>query len=613
MSILIDTIRIAGFRGIKNLEISLSNVTILIGANNSGKTSILKALHLALGDYFRYLSEEDFHINLDENRVQEIIVDVKIIPVDNNKNRTQLFNDNWAMEFSDNIQTELNGDQFFAIRTKVASNIINKGSFDCKRTTLKKWPSLNEWLTEKNIESKISNRIENIKFISIDAQRDIHTELKEKNSFVGRVLSQIKYNQEEVNKLESLIQNINHEAVSKSHDLNSLKTNLEKLNQSFHGSGNAEITPFPKKVRDLSKHFSIHFGENPNNTFSMEYHGMGTRSWASILTVKSFTDLMVEKNAEESKAFFPIIAAEEPEAHLHPNAQKTLYRQLVESEGQIIVSTHSPYLAAIASQSELRYLKKSSDNIVALFLSSELDTESKRKIQREVIYSRGEILFARALILCEGETEAQALPTLFHKYFGKESFEMGINFIGVGGSGNKYFPFLSFAKDFSIPVYIFSDGEKKTRDDLKKVYDKVYGSTDEEIKNYPNITTLDGTDFEGYLISTNYREIIELTIKELDGSGAIDNWISKKNGTSKGRFKTNEPVCRTCNQDIYNDKIRDYTSNPTFYNNALIDILNDNKTKYAPEIAKRIVELEIEKFPPKIIEFFDKIKNGVLK
>ena len=60
MSILIDTIRISGFRGIKNLEMSLSRITGLIGTNNSGKTSLLKALHLALGDYSRQLSEEDF-------------------------------------------------------------------------------------------------------------------------------------------------------------------------------------------------------------------------------------------------------------------------------------------------------------------------------------------------------------------------------------------------------------------------------------------------------------------------------------------------------------------------------------------------------------------------
>ena len=46
MNILIDTIRVAGFRGIKNLEVSLPRITVLIGTNNSGKTSLIKAFRL---------------------------------------------------------------------------------------------------------------------------------------------------------------------------------------------------------------------------------------------------------------------------------------------------------------------------------------------------------------------------------------------------------------------------------------------------------------------------------------------------------------------------------------------------------------------------------------
>ena len=47
MNILIDTIRVAGYRGIKNLDVSLPRITVLIGTTNSGKTSLIKTLHLA--------------------------------------------------------------------------------------------------------------------------------------------------------------------------------------------------------------------------------------------------------------------------------------------------------------------------------------------------------------------------------------------------------------------------------------------------------------------------------------------------------------------------------------------------------------------------------------
>ena len=592
MNILIDTIRIAGFRGIKNLEMSLPRVTVLIGTNNSGKTSLLKALQLALGDYSRYLSEEDFYIGADDKRVPEILIDVRFVPVDDDGNRTQIFNEECVIEFSDKIRAEGNNNQFVALRTRAALNTI-KGVFEIRRFTLERWPDFETWQTENIKEIKMLTRFESMPFISIEAQRDIHQELKERSSFIGKVLSSVgdEYNQTEITMLESLIKKVNDKAVDESGVLQSLKTHFKKLNHSFEGSGSAEITPFPKKIRDLSKFFSIHFGESSSNAFSMEYHGMGTRSWASMLTVKAFTDLMAAKHEKEVKPFFPILAAEEPEAHLHPNAQKTLYHQLAESKGQVIVSTHSPYLAAMADQSELRYLKKSSDCIVAQHIDLQLGTEDRRRLQREVIHSRGEILFSKALILCEGETEEQALPTLFQKYFGNEPFVLGVNFIGVGGSGKKYLPFLTFAKQFSIPIFIFSDGEELAINGLKKSYEIVFGETD--ITKCPNITILDNTDFEGYLISSGFKTTIEAAIKELDGVDAIEKWIEQKHETSAGRKKTSEPPCSCCKQPIYADVYRDYKSSDG-YDKALMDILDSSKPKYAPAIADKICELDIE-------------------
>ena len=39
MSILIKTVRIAGFRGLENIEVILKKTTVLTGMNNTGKTS----------------------------------------------------------------------------------------------------------------------------------------------------------------------------------------------------------------------------------------------------------------------------------------------------------------------------------------------------------------------------------------------------------------------------------------------------------------------------------------------------------------------------------------------------------------------------------------------
>jgi len=62
MGILIDKIRISGFRGLKDFEMSLSKTTLLTGTNNVGKTTILKAIQLALGSK-AFLSTDDLHIS----------------------------------------------------------------------------------------------------------------------------------------------------------------------------------------------------------------------------------------------------------------------------------------------------------------------------------------------------------------------------------------------------------------------------------------------------------------------------------------------------------------------------------------------------------------------
>jgi putative ATP-dependent endonuclease of OLD family len=373
--------------------------------------------------------------------------------------------------------------------------------------------------------------------------------------------------------------------------------------------GQTDITPFPKKIRDLSKRFSIHFGDSASSSFSMEYHGMGTRSWASMLTVKAFLELSEKKHSEEEECFFPIVAAEEPEAHLHPNAQRTLYRQLTEVNGQVIISSHSPYLAALANQQDLRVISKSNgDGTLVNSLDKNLQPEELRKIHREVIHSKGELLFSSAIVLSEGETEAQALPLLFESYFGKEPFILGVNFIGVGGSGSKYKPYLTFARDFNIPVFIFSDGEEKPIKQLKKVYDTIFGETDLAVAS--NITILEDTDFEGYLLESGFQDDVETAIKTHDGDDKITKYIQKKQGKQTKAVITDKPPCVTCKQPIFDVGVYDYSGDEG-YKNAILEILDSDKTKYAKVVADHLTTLESEALPQKIKDLFEQIKVGI--
>lgn len=606
MGILLDTVRISGFRGISKLEMTLSKVTVLLGENNAGKTSVIKALQLALGDYSRFLSDEDFHINQNTSDQKQIIIDVRFIPFEEEKKEN--FSEDWQQAFEDKIQSQADGQQFVVIRTIAKPDLI-KGGYTLERYHLDNWPSYDSWqITNVNISNKLKKKLDFIPFISIDAQRDIHSELKEKSSFIGRILTSIEYSRADVASLEQMIATVNNTAIEKSDPLQKLKIHLDALNQSLNSQGTTELTPFPKKIRDFSKRFSVHYGSSADSSFSMEYHGMGTRSWASMLSVKAFSELLVDKHTEEMEPLFPIMAAEEPEAHLHPNAQRTLYKQLINSHGQVIISSHSPYIAGLAEVDEIRYLKIIEDSVKVFKLRENFEGDNLRKIKREVIHSRGELLFSRAIVLSEGETEDQVLPLLFETYCGKTTFELGINFVAVNGSGAKYLPFLILAKDFDIPVFIFSDGESKTVQELKTNYEKVFGSVD--LMSCNNITILNNTDFEGYLLEQNYTALIEHSIKLVNGENFIENWIERKNGTPLKPKKSARPPCTLCNQPIFESLLRDYSGDEG-RKRAILEILDSSKPQYAKAIAESLLSLTADELPQKLKDLFQQITTGI--
>src|SRR5271169_5170516 len=93
VSILIKTVRVFGLRGLQNIEVDLNAVTVLTGMNNTGKTSFLKALQIAVGNR-QFITSDDFYIS-ESSSSGKIIVDIKIVPVGEDGVISDEFDDKW--------------------------------------------------------------------------------------------------------------------------------------------------------------------------------------------------------------------------------------------------------------------------------------------------------------------------------------------------------------------------------------------------------------------------------------------------------------------------------------------------------------------------------------
>jgi putative ATP-dependent endonuclease of OLD family len=146
----------------------------------------------------------------------------------------------------------------------------------------------------------------------------------------------------------------------------------------------------------------------------------------------------------------------------------------------------------------VHFSKEGSETRVCRLPAVDLTPEEVRKIRREVMRTRGELLFASAVVLFEGETEEQALPIFARHHWSQHPFERGVAF--VGGDGN-YFPLLRIFGAIRMPWFIFSDGEPEAQASVSNALQKMALTLPQ-----PNVFVLpNGTAIEEDLVHEGYQ------------------------------------------------------------------------------------------------------------
>ena len=581
-SIIISDVKIRNFRSLKEVNVKLHPASILIGENNSGKSSFIDALNAAIGQGTRKFSPEDIFLAHNEPSVpkdRHIVIDICVRPYDRKTNSiSDEFSRKWDFLWGHHIQYDKQENAFLGIRTDYRW-VTDENEYQSDRVSLKEWKDYKNFEDVAIYKQLSLIHIEPISLYLLDAKRDIQDEFKLRSSFWNRLLSDLKLDDSLIQEIEKTIEKLNEKIVDKSEVLSHIQKQLDLLDETINlEKDSISINPLTRHVRDLYKGADVTFSTKDAQSFPIANHGMGTRSLATILTFKAYCEWKEQKIQKSEKAFHTTIALEEPEVHLHPQAQRALIYQIKQISAQKIISTHSPYVASETNIEDFVFFRKSGDtSLVSQVPENSLTEDDKRKINQRIIKAKGEFLFSRALLFFEGETERDAIPIFAEKYWGKKTECHGVSMIHVGG--NDYYPFLVLARLANIPWYIFSDGEMESLKNISENLEKI--GEDPEITNHPNIIFFpDNKNYEKYIVWPKYKDTIISVIVE-----------SRKKNEKHGKALMREWQNKT--------------------DAELISELEVNKTKYAKPVAEAIANLSDEKIciPKKIREIFDVITD----
>jgi CRISPR-associated exonuclease Cas4 len=229
-----------------------------------------------------------------------------------------------------------------------------------------------------------------------------------------------------------------------------------------------EVTP-PEIEKILELGTELHLDDGLKTLAERKGHGLQRavifallRAWAKAVRPVADEGAEAPRKASECAYF----AIEEPELFLHPHAQRQLAQALkdlaVSPEHQVFLCTHSTHFVDLDQYKSIAICYKrqprSGTDVTQctedLFAGEDAkDRKNRFHMAAWVNPDRGELFFARKVILVEGETEKALLPYLA-KVLGR--FDPDVSVIDCGSKFNLAL-YIRILNAFKIPYLVIHD------------------------------------------------------------------------------------------------------------------------------------------------------------
>lgn len=451
----------------------------MIGENGSGKTNIFNAIRLVLDENLprnvKYLKETDFNRSIGYWKGHWIIINVEFEELTNDDKIQCL-----ATHFVGTLGTTGNFNFYFRPNEKTRQKLFDFSNLPIDSKTVANFKTVIDEISIEDYEPVFTSKAKNINFSDdnfykshvgdfinyvfpnpadkcldelgvfnrsftiydeisctyADALRDVVADLHlfKSNPLIALLSEYEKaIDDTEKEEVETLVANLNNK-ISGLDKVKELSGEIEKKITNTVGktySPTIEIkSDLPNETEDLFKKLTLRVGENINEpTSKIEELSLG----GANLVFLSLKLLSYQMQLPKNKAAY-LLLIEEPEAHLHTHIQKTIFQNICKEKAQVIYSTHSTNISEVCKIDSVNILTKKNNFTQVSQPVNGLTLDDITHLERYLDASRNSLLFAKSVIMVEGDAEFFVLPTLIKEVFGIMPDELGISIINSGST-----------------------------------------------------------------------------------------------------------------------------------------------------------------------------------
>jgi len=448
----ITNLKIKNFLGFEDESINFDDITVFVGENNTGKTTILDAIRFVIGlKSFNNFSRYDYRLDSSRSKAGDAgSIELTVEVSEQNENE-------WPPEIQqtlpDCVDIDENGLYHFYLTIKGTFNQEHESSEQIKEFKSKSGLSKS---AKANNAHNFNEFKKLLPVFHIDTMRDSNKEFQSASGLFQTFLNSETIDPEQKNNLEQKITLLNNEIISVLGNINRLKDKLKQSMTVIAGSDttSVDIDPMPTNINDLIGKATVILQSITGVKLPLERFGSGAQSLSVLFLYEAFLSVLLE--IKYDKFSEPILLIEEPEAHLHPSAVRLFWHFLTAMPGQKIITTHSgDILASVPFSKIRRIIGLKGINRVKQMSESTLNEQEKRVLRNYIKYSRGELFFARCWLLVEGDTE----QIFFENLLNHDSFldKKGIRIVQFTQLSLDVI--LKLAESLSIRWFLISDGD----------------------------------------------------------------------------------------------------------------------------------------------------------